>query len=141
MTFLHKFPEINLSPYAHAPGMIFSGLSMSSIFSLKQCRSANQRGTFVYMPSTLSGRATYAFWSCLEAVDSESQIRCHDISTQVSRHQSQPICTQTWNVFSGLFMSQHAQRFHLKQCRSANQRGTFVYMPSTLAGRATSAFW
>ena len=39
------------------------------------------------------------FGSCLETADSDSQIRCHDISTQVSRDQSQPICTLTWNVF------------------------------------------
>ena len=42
------------------------------------------------------------FGSCLKAVDSESQIRCHDISTRVSWDQSQPTCTQTWNVFFGI---------------------------------------
>ena len=65
MIFLHTFPIINLSPYAHKPGTFLSGMSMSQHahrFHLKQCRSANQRGTFVYMPSTLVGRATYAFW-------------------------------------------------------------------------------
>jgi len=95
----------------------------------------------VYKPSHSQGVLLPHFGSCLEAADSESYIRCHDISTQVSRDQSQPICTKTWNVFSGLSMSQNAQRFHLKQCRSANQRGTFVYMPSTLSGRAAYAFW
>ena len=42
------------------------------------------------------------FGSCLEAADSETQIRCHHISTLASRGQSQPICTHPWNDIFGI---------------------------------------
>ena len=42
------------------------------------------------------------FGSCLEPADSETQIRCHRISTLASRGQSQPICTHPCNDIFGI---------------------------------------
>jgi len=105
MIFLHKFPEINLSPYAHTSGNVCGDCPCHNMprVSLWSSVDLQIRGArlCIYHPHAQGVLLTH-FGSCLEAVDSESQIRCHNISTRVSRDQSQPICTQTWYVFFGI---------------------------------------
>jgi len=110
MIFLHKFPEINLSPYAHTSGNVCGDCPCHNMprVSLWSSVDLQIRGArlCIYHPHAQGVLLTH-FGSCLEAVDSESQIRCHNISTRVSRDQSQPICTQTWYVFCQCVLLTH----------------------------------
>ena len=104
MIFLHKFPEINLSPYAHTPGNVLGELSMSQhaqrfLWSSVDLKIRGARLCICHPHS--QGVLLTHFGSCLEAADSETQIRCHHISTLTPRYQSQPICTHPWKYIFG----------------------------------------
>jgi hypothetical protein len=99
------------------------------------------RGTrFLYMPSIPRDVLLTHICSYLEAVYSEWQIRCHHISTLVSRGLSQPLFTHTWNDIFGMPIVATCRKLPFKQCRSANQNDSFTVYALHTPGRAPSAF-
>ena len=145
MIFLHKFPEINLSPYAHKPGMFFAGIVHITTCpeipfeAVSICKSEGHVLCISHPHS--QGVLLPHFCTCLKSCwfRITNSMSWH-FYTSFQRSISAHMHTNLECFRRDCPCAQHAQRFHLKQCRSANQRGAFVYTPSTLSG-ATYAFW